>query len=98
MVELRFIGVKIRQSAEKKKGTGPIPIALFHNLKCIDTGYKCKSGFFEMNLSGTVYKAMYKQDLYIEMRFPPRFSDQVYRNLVDSWLIPRDLYMEMSFC
>ena len=84
--------------AEKKKGIGPFSIALFHECILIDTGDECKSGFFKMNLSGAVYKAMYKRDLYIEMRFPPRFSDQVYRNLVDSWQIPRDLYMEMSFC
>ena len=48
---------KYRQSAEKKKGTGRIPIALFHNLKFIDTGYEGKSGFFKMNLSGGVYEA-----------------------------------------
>ena len=33
-----FIGVKIRQSAEKKKGASPFSIALFHNLIFIDTG------------------------------------------------------------
>ena len=28
------------------------PIALFHNLKYIDAGSQCKSGFFEVNLAG----------------------------------------------
>ena len=56
--ELRFIGVNIRQSAEKKKGTKSLsPIALLHDLIFIDTGNQCKSGFFEMNLSGGVYEA-----------------------------------------
>ena len=52
-----FIGVKIRQSAEKKKGASPFSIALFHNLIFIDTGNQCKSGFFEVNQAGGVYEA-----------------------------------------
>ena len=55
--ELRFIGVNIRQAAEKKKGSCPFSIALLHNLIFIDTGNQCKSGFFEMNLSCGVYEA-----------------------------------------
>ncbi len=35
---------------------------------------------------------MYKSRLCIEMRFQPRFSDQVSRNRVDSRHILRDLY------
>ena len=34
----------------------PFSIALFHNLIFIDTGDECKSGFFEVNLSGGVYE------------------------------------------
>ncbi len=55
--QFRFIGVNIRQSAEKKKGPGPFSIALFHNLIFVDTGDKCKSGFFEVNQAGGVYEA-----------------------------------------
>ena len=44
----------------KEKGlVSPIlsPIALFHNLKVIDTGNQCDAGLFEVNLPGGVYEA-----------------------------------------
>jgi hypothetical protein len=56
-----------------------------------------RAGFFEVDLSGGADEAMYKSGLYIEMRFPPRFSAQVSRNRVDNRQILRDLYMETSF-
>jgi hypothetical protein len=56
-----------------------------------------RAGFFEVNLSGGADEAMYKSGLYIEMRFPPRFSAQVSQNRVDNRQILRDLYMETSF-
>ena len=57
-IKLRFIGVKISQLAEKRKGTKSLsPIALLHNLIFIDTGDECKSGFFKMNLTGGAYEA-----------------------------------------
>lgn len=34
------------------------PIALFHNLKVIDTGEECNSGLFQVNLSGGVNEAV----------------------------------------
>ena len=54
---MRFIGVNIRQAAEKKKGSCPFSIALLHNLIFIDTGEECDAGFFEVYLSGGVYEA-----------------------------------------
>ena len=37
--------------------SNPFPIALLHNLIFIDAGNQCKSGFFQMDLSGGVYEA-----------------------------------------
>ena len=64
----------------------------------INTGYQCKSGLSEVYLSSGVYEAMYKSRLCIEMRFLPRFSDQVFRNRVDNRLYQRDLYKGAPFC
>ena len=33
------------------------PIALFHTLIFIDTGYKCDASLFKVNLAGGVYEA-----------------------------------------
>ena len=41
----------------KKKGTCPFPIALLHNFILIHPGDECKSGFYQVNLSGRVYEA-----------------------------------------
>ena len=88
-IKLRFIGVKISQLAEKRKGTKSLsPIALLHNLIFIDTGDECKSGFFKVNLSGGVYEAMYKSRLYIETRFWVRIPAQVFRDWADNRLNP----------
>ena len=50
---------------EKKKGIGPFPIALFHNLIFIDTRDEGKSCLFEVNLSGGVYEA-HGEDFSVE--------------------------------
>ena len=55
-------------------------------------------GLSEVYLSSGVYEAMYKSRLCIEMRFLPRFSDQVFRNRVDNRLYQRDLYKGAPFC
>ena len=43
-------------------------------------------------------KSGIKSRLYIEMRFCAGFPAQVFRNWVYDRPIPRDLYMELSFC
>ncbi len=96
--EIRFIGVNIRQSAEKKKGTSPFSIALFHNLIFIDPRNQCKSGFFEVYLSGKVEDALYKSRLCSKMRIWPGFSAQVFRDWADNRSNRRDLYKGEPFC
>ena len=53
------------------------PIALLHNLIFIDTGYKGKAGFFEVNLAGGVNQA-YGEDFSFEpfacQSIPPAVS------------------------
>ena len=74
----RFIGVNIRQSAEKKKGTGPFSIALFHNLIFVDTGDKCKSGLFEVNQAGGVYEAHGEDFSFEPFRQPVHSAGKVF--------------------
>ena len=49
--------------------SNPFSFILLHNLILIDAGYKCDTGFYENSLPGTVYEAMYKSGLCIDMRF-----------------------------
>ena len=77
---MRFIGVNIRQSAEKKKGTSPFSIALLHNLIFIDTGYKCDASFFKVNLSGGVYEAHGEDFSFEPLRLPVHSAGGVFQD------------------
>ena len=80
---------KNKSISRKEKGQRALsPIALLHNLIFIDAGNQCKSGFFEVNLTGGVYEAMYKSRLYIETRFWVRIPAQVFRDWADNRLNP----------
>ena len=77
-IKSRFIGVNIRQSAEKKKGTGPFSIALFHNLKFIDTGDECDSSLFKVNQAGGVYEAHGEDFSFEPFRQPVHSAGKVF--------------------
>ena len=66
--------------SEKKKGIGPFSIALLQNLILIDTGYKGKAGFFEMNLSGGVYEAHGEDFSFESLCLPVHTAGSIYLN------------------
>ena len=82
---------------EKKKGPEPFSITLLHNLILL-TGISASPVFSRCICPVEFYDAMYKSGLYIEMRFRPRFSAQVFRNRTGIGRILRDLYIKMSLC
>ena len=70
---------KYKSISRKEKGQRALfPIALFHNLIFIDTGDKCKSGFFEVNLAGGVNEAHGEDFPFKPLCLPVHSSGCVY--------------------
>jgi hypothetical protein len=57
---------------------GPFSIALFHNLKFIDTGDKCNSGFFKVNQASGVYEAHDEDFSFEPLCLPVHSTGRVY--------------------
>ena len=53
------------------------------NFILIYTGDECKSGFFQVNLSGRIDAVMYKSRLYTKMHLWSGFSAQAFRDWAD---------------